>query len=729
MMCSLAPRFLRAQVLTFLTEKQADVAVPKRGEMVVSFAVEPKAGLSAAALRADVIAVSLDARRRDDLRGTFTTTLDSATATAGPMLRIDGRSPEGFRSGVYELVLNVRPVDPVRTAAPSERHTLRLTLAGATLRPLPTLVVSRTLPALVVCCGVGIKGAPLVLEETGRHTRISSISLATRDVTHANGEPVTGRVVFTAPEGGIEPGASVESKYSLTGDFPIGKVTGNADIGAPELATALSLKYEVTTKRSRLAIIWIIALGLLFGWMIRVGLEFAITRNTTRLQALRVIQRIAADRAQRKDGELRGTLDGVERDLRRVMTQGDATALTTAITKAEADRAAAIQAFEARQLAVQTAIDKLEGDTSGNWSVPPAMSDAIREVRGAAARARTTVATGDLVATERSLDAAREAFTGTVAATASDFRRQLLDHLAAVDGTSLVLPAAATDVLKQVKDATEAIPTGQARPDATAILGALHAARSKATLSVEALGRVLESLMDGAIAPLRAIDQKHLPAPERLGGLAREVDELQTRLRAGAAMPESVFAGLRQQLDRLREILEGTLDAQTSRVDAKHEAANKPSLADIAAALKAGKYAEASTEVAKFVLRNAGQAGTSMMGGRAARAAAVSDLDAIALGAAPEVTSTRVMTHMVAVATVPESVEDETARTLSELARAKIRQTVLAGILITFAGYVIFHQTFTGTVGDIAVVFFWAFTLDVSVATLTALAGKVSPPR
>jgi len=74
------------------------------------------------------------------------------------------------------------------------------------------------------------------------------------------------------------------------------------------------------------------------------------------------------------------------------------------------------------------------------------------------------------------------------------------------------------------------------------------------------------------------------------------------------------------------------------------------------------------------------------------------------------------------------SIQDMYAETSGNLFRLELWRTVFAGILITFIGWIIFSKSFVGTTADFASVFFWAFTLDISMATLSTLIGRVAKP-
>jgi hypothetical protein len=69
-----------------------------------------------------------------------------------------------------------------------------------------------------------------------------------------------------------------------------------------------------------------------------------------------------------------------------------------------------------------------------------------------------------------------------------------------------------------------------------------------------------------------------------------------------------------------------------------------------------------------------------------------------------------------------DDLELEQDRTLRVIARARFWQTIIAGVLIVFAGYALFADSFMGTPGDIASAFFWAFVMDISIATVTSAA-------
>jgi hypothetical protein len=57
-------------------------------------------------------------------------------------------------------------------------------------------------------------------------------------------------------------------------------------------------------------------------------------------------------------------------------------------------------------------------------------------------------------------------------------------------------------------------------------------------------------------------------------------------------------------------------------------------------------------------------------------------------------------------------------RTFKQLARAQLTQTIIFGVIIVGLGYFYFQDKFVGTLTDMAAVFLWGFSLDVSVTTV-----------
>src|SRR5262249_32879442 len=81
-------------------------------------------------------------------------------------------------------------------------------------------------------------------------------------------------------------------------------------------------------------------------------------------------------------------------------------------------------------------------------------------------------------------------------------------------------------------------------------------------------------------------------------------------------------------------------------------------------------------------------------------------------------TAPTLVTQIERVDVVEEPLAEQRARTMSELFRDRLLQTVLAGALISIAGYLIFEEKFIGNVQDVAGIFFWAFGIDITVDAL-----------
>ena len=66
------------------------------------------------------------------------------------------------------------------------------------------------------------------------------------------------------------------------------------------------------------------------------------------------------------------------------------------------------------------------------------------------------------------------------------------------------------------------------------------------------------------------------------------------------------------------------------------------------------------------------------------------------------------------------------ARTRWQIAAMSGTQTVGVAIILAIASYAVFGERFVGTYAELAGLFFWGFTADLSVAKLTELGGGLA---
>ncbi|MEP7345164.1 MAG: hypothetical protein ABI877_07850 [Gemmatimonadaceae bacterium] len=725
--------------LTLLPGQALDVAVPTA---VVEFPIpaEVKSGVDAAKMMVAVIDVSVAGLRSDALRSAFAVALVPPTGIVGPILNVTIKTVPALKAGTYDLVIAVG-----ETGKPPEHLALKLTLVAATLDPPATLFIRRTLPALFFG-GSSDQGTRLVLRETSGLSRVGPVFIEHDPIRDAEGVAYAGNLRFEIPsdsskvqavkhvEGDsveVAPGKRVDMAVTLQGDFPLGKISVAGRIEAPQLKAAVPIRIDIETRRDPLTILVIAFLGLLFGYVLRVWLTYRIQRGTTRLEGLRLLKRLREEGRRHPDAEFRAELEVIWIALRRALDEGDSAAATAAMADANTKLAGALAAWVKRQSDLQSDIDAFESRLATAWSLPSVIADIVREARARIAKVRALVVAGDVVAGRADLTTLQQAFVIALDAAAVEYQGTQISQLDAVQRTPVVLP----DVAKArvaLREALDAIPVRSATPNEAALLPALHTARTAAMAMLELTGRAVAATADAVIRTLAGLPASNLSSQAAVQALKETSAKAAEDLRMSAAHPEEMLAALAPHLDALGKALTAAiLSPAASATDAMREA-NKDALAEIESSLEAGMYVDAARKMVAI----ANKPGASFMGGPVKSLTAQAALEIFTVGAlapggrAPDPARAAIVTQILGTTNAVDPLELETERTMQELFRAKLGQTALAGIGIMAVGYFIFAKTFVGTAGDVASIFAWAFTLDVSVATLVTLSSRVAatPP-
>src|SRR5204862_5351026 len=167
-------------------------------------------------------------------------------------------------------------------------------------------------------------------------------------------------------------------------------------------------------------------------------------------------------------------------------------------------------------------------------------------------------------------------------------------------------------------------------------------------------------------------------------------------------------------LNGLHDEIRAALNTQTKIKDEKPHLieANKIDRKAIESDLNNTLYAEAAEKIVNFIRKNETATPESFDGKESV--ISVPELRQINAPILPEFKNGEIGSQ---IRYLPNSMDEIQDQTIKTIAMAKFWQTLIAGILIMLAGYAMYADSFMGTPGDIASVFFWAFLLDLSVAT------------
>jgi hypothetical protein len=390
--------------------------------------------------------------------------------------------------------------------------------------------------------------------------------------------------------------------------------------------------------------------------------------------------------------------------LETAMDGTDAAAISTERTNLDKAWHDALDSLATRRQAAQQKVDALRSIVETPWQIPHGMAQAVGALTQAVANLRELLARDNVAgADDEAKDLTRQVI-GTVDTAMTAWQDSVPFYLTAVvnapDGVS---PDVKRVTDQAATDARSAI--GVARLGLTAsvdgLLQALQAMteeRRAARKPIQTMAAALDQEIDRAAAVFR---RSRAEFPD----LVRGVAAVKTALFAGIDRPEAGPDGAISALQAINAAWRATLTAQFD--DASLPPGVEQHLAEkryveAAIALRAALVARVADDAARR-----GEASSSL------RPTIVSD-------------ETRSAVLMFRTATLPSrsapSLRAFRTRTNREITIAKIWQTLLVALLAALVGYGLFAPKFVGDYQDLVVIFFWAFTLDLSVDAVSKLA-------
>lgn len=234
------------------------------------------------------------------------------------------------------------------------------------------------------------------------------------------------------------------------GEFPLGKTTGKFEISAPSLAAPLVVNYEVYARRHPGWIAFCAGIGMLAGWLVRIGLQRRRDINQARVTASEALAALNAGRQAINDADFRQAIDTAITALRNAAAARDAAAVRKGAEDARKALSDAEAALGTRRKALADQILPFKTALQPPWILPPVAT-------GPLASARVAVNSVVSKADAQDIRAANHAFTGEVkpaaialANAASAWRQSAASYLVALSQSS---PALADQGAKNLVDA------------------------------------------------------------------------------------------------------------------------------------------------------------------------------------------------------------------------------------------------------------------------------------
>lgn len=622
------------------------------------------------------------------------------------------------RPGTYHLHLLARwPGDPPR----QQTLDVPVTVPQGALELPDSVVVERVRGCVDVwplgTWQVGVCQYPqsLSLVETSRRgalfpLRATQVSGSLRGPDNT---PVAGRLDLTLPDAFLAADGREPATLAVDGRLPLGTTVGSLRLSAPQLAEAHDLEVQIVQRVSRLWLLGILGAAIGVGYLVRVRLLGGIERDKTLLAALSERQQLLdlADKEPDPD---------VARDIRR-----QAEKLSSAI---EARHWAGLNALVEE---VRQAVEALqeEAQTAGNEALRSlkALREWIWSPEAYPPELRT-----DLEEVLRTVGTLEEDLqTGAVRKPAQE-TRELLDALE---------PRLHPRVVQARRTVEGVLETLQPWPD-TDFGEALETFRK--TPPVPDPGASVEELLGHArafthaaedivfgLAPRRMVSVKQKVA-DTLGSLLdnAESNALDDASKAVEALrdpqPDSEADPWRAAESAFTQLWQALASALRHA-----DGANDSSDPDLEARIRDGKFLEAAQLVAARASageesESADPSGFSLGTSRGVDGA---EVEAAADGVDSSQARPRFRSSIDSkrVGAERRAVESFDPKQLSlDIQRKERFVTLVSGVFIAGAGYLIFQKAFLGTFEDFFAAALWGFTADLGIARVREIAAPLA---
>jgi hypothetical protein len=514
--------------------------------LVLRLAVVLRRGVNARHVTAELLDVGAPGGRQPVYFDKFGVAFQKPRPSRGPALLVTVATSPALAAGSYKLRIGLREARHV------QRLAFQIRIAPAVLRQPGTIRIRRTERWPF---HDGVERHLLPLRETGRRSQITNVSVKQVDPLRMGTDQAPGSIgVRAGTPVAVVPGGFAEATIEPRGSFPIGTSTGKAEIDAGELAAATQVDVEVTQVLSRGYLIFILLGGVVLGYLTRTELTKRIQRAEALAQIAQMLRRIQRDRIRHPDRTFLERMVDIEDDLRAARETEDGDKIEAAVTKAVADRDAALKALQERADAVNKEHAELADTLATRRDTLPAdLSTALEGAQRGLELARARLDAGDVSGAADLVASIRHDVTRAAADSGRAWKRGAQPFVAAYDAPSRESIASADPAVREKADAATsalAVPA-LANPDASAAdqLAGLAAAID----AVDALVRALATSAGLVVAQAREI----LPAEAttHLVLIAQALEELVTALRQTASHSPDAYAAARSRDRDLAQLL------------------------------------------------------------------------------------------------------------------------------------------------------------------------------
>jgi hypothetical protein len=631
--------------------------------------------------------VSVGALRDSSLRDAFKPKWEKGKENYPIALLVDVDAAKVAKAATYTVILNLLP----SSQPDAPRLTLQVQHPAAQLQVPSKLIVHRVK-------WFQDDKQDLYFTEISGKSSITDLQVSPALQPSLLGNtPVTGQLHVPDP-GKLEPSKTVKVNYDLTGDLPLGTVTGAVQIMAPQLAQTVPLNFEVTSRLPLFMVFIYALLGALTSWLLKVVLQTRIELNEARIKADDLLQRVEADVNKHLDSIFRSAIDQARTDLQAARAGKSAADIERYRQDLDQKWRDALKDLATRRQEVQKSFDDLRSVTDNRWQVPKILSSAIETGRQELEKVSAKLSNDDLVGAKTDLLALQNSLGLGIKLATVKWQQIMINYFDALQkprgGISSALKAGLKSAVEKQQSALAN--TKDDTPNST-VADILHIL-SMLMISVAHVRDPLSQLKTELIAEIEQAEKKLAKAPDQ-AAIAKLKEET---ISFGAALPEVVddpAPALDALPVRLASLDQAWRDALLAQLGSKDPKA-------VQASLNAQDYAGA---VALTIAAYTGSTILSAVPASAAPSAWSSGLRAdFVAGPIPSFRTSALGLDL------PRTGEPAPLTPGCQLFREKSLQSLVLFVLVGLAGLMLYQNTFVGTFEDFAKIFFWAFGLDIT---------------
>jgi hypothetical protein len=686
--------------------------IVRSGSFGLRVPLAPLQGVAQSRLRAALIGASVAGRGERAIFETFSVRLRKRGQTKGHGRRDLGlviriAAHPALDPGLYRVRTAV--IDPQRQIR--QRLTFTVKVRRPMLRQPEPIVIKRTVNPWPFDSSSEPVAVPL--RELSGRSWLSGITVSQTKPASSGDDQASGTLKLeNSPQ--LQPRGAAVAQVAATGSFPLGTSKGEIEIDGRQLPAPVSVAYEVHSNAGKLWLVLLLAGSIALGWLTRVGLTRLIRRGEAQAQGHLLHEQMSNALHAHPDRAFREAVRQAVADLEVALDDRNPARVRAAVKAGHEKLDAELKRLKERGDAVAKRLSALATLIGRSWAVPPSVEAELSAIRSEIVIATTRLDAHHVDAAESATSEIETRLATRIATPAREWRDKVSPLVEALRTQSPNAPGSAD---QSVRTAAGAANTALANAAITAsdasakdLLTAVHAAKT----AVGALLPIAQTAADATVVHVVQALGAAGVHPAALEPLQSHREAVSLTFEAAQRQDSSSFAPVVSMLATLGEQLRDQI-RDNARQDADHEAMDTAlERGDFVAAAVAATT-PAATQVLPFraFLADMGNLVVAKRTGLAESASAK--------GQPPQPVS---LIRGLGIRVDRLSPLQELELTRRAVESARQLRSMLLGIAVLIVGYLFFADSWVGTTDDVAKVFLWGFTAqltgDFVVAQLTA---------